>query len=187
MTTRQFRKPLPVSRKSARAQRGQTLLGLIVVIAILGIISATLYHNMVGRNEYNAAGQVQGEATPIDSANDAVCTEYMSQVAQAANMYRQTNNTPPPDLKALKPYGVTDEMANTPNCNFGIPKDASQPQSAAGVTTVQTAPQVSWQQTQQPQQTQSTQPAQPAQGTQPSGVDAASQAARDGIPMSGGQ
>ena len=185
MTTRSVWKPLPTFSKRAKAQRGQTLLGLIVVIAILGIISATLYHNMVGRNEYNAAGQVQGEATPIDSANDAVCTEYMSQVAQASNMYRQSNNAPPPDLKALKQYGVTDEMANTPNCNFGIPKDASQPQPqpAAGVTTVQTAPQVSWQQTQQPQQAQ---PSQPASGTQPSGVDAASQAAHDEAPMAGG-
>ncbi len=180
-------------RASARSRTrasGQSLLGLIIVIAIMAILVALLYPKMVGRNEYNAGGGVQGQSTPIDSANDAVCTEYMSQVAQAANMYRQTNNAPPPDLKALKPYGVTDEMANTPNCNFGIPKDASQPQPAAGVTTVQTAPQVSWQQGQQGQSAQQPQPQpqpQPPSQAQPSGVDAASQAARDGIPMSGGQ
>jgi hypothetical protein len=57
----------------------------------------------------------------------------MEQVSQAAMMYRQDHGTPPPDLESLKPYGVNNQIINTPNCNFGLPKNAAQPgQGAAG-------------------------------------------------------
>ena len=190
----------PKKRRAARrvlTLRGQSVIGLLVTMAILAILAAIIIPKYIGHNEYSATGQVQGEASAIDSANDVACTEYMSQVAEASNMYRQANNSRPPDLKSLKPYGVTDEMINTPNCNFGLPKDASQPQAAAapgaptGVTTIQSTPHVSWQQSPgQPQPQAASQPspyAQPDQNPDAAGANQASQAARDGIPMAGGQ
>ena len=49
--------------------------------------------------------------TPIERAKDTAGVSYESQINQAIMLYKQDNEERnPPDLKALKTYGVTDEM-----------------------------------------------------------------------------
>jgi hypothetical protein len=125
-----------VNSRFRRAQQtGQALiLSLLVVIVIISICGGILYPKLAGRNEYDGNGNVQGAATPIDQAYDASCTIYMQQVSAAAVQYRQDHNAPPPDLESLKPYGVTEDIINTPNCNFGLPKQRSYGSAAPAAT-----------------------------------------------------
>ena len=114
-------------RSRAKQQSGQAgLISLLVVMLIIGVLAGMIYPGMAGRDEYTASGQVKGPATPIDRAYDTGCVVYKDQVNQAAFMYQQDHNAPPPDLESLKPYGVDNEIINTPDCNFGLPKQASQ-------------------------------------------------------------
>jgi competence protein ComGC len=121
-----------VRRSRLVQQSGQAgLIGLLVVMLIVGILAGMLYPGIAGRNEYTATGDVKGPPTPIDRAYDTGCTIYMEQVSQAAFEYRQDHDAAPPDLEALKPYGVDEAIINTPNCNFGLPKHAGQPDQGA--------------------------------------------------------
>jgi hypothetical protein len=103
------------------------LIALIATIAIIAILAAIMYPKMAGKSEYDAAGDQVGTPTAIDEADDSVCITYQSQVADAVTMYKQDHNGNPQSLDDLRKYGVTKEIAETPNCNFQLPLHTPQP------------------------------------------------------------
>jgi FtsZ-interacting cell division protein ZipA len=101
--------------QSPRSQRGQVLIGVLIAIALLALVGSALYMQLKKGGAYSNA---------IGSANNVSCISYTGQIRQAMMMYKQDNDGKnPPDLNALKKYGVTSEMINSPGCEYGY--DAS--------------------------------------------------------------
>ncbi len=101
-------------KRPARSQRGQaSLIGLLVAIAIILILAATIYPRYLAKHHKAGEG-----ATPIERANDVACGIYVGQVRDAISEYRQDNGMMPPNLDALKRYGVTRDMYASPDCTL---------------------------------------------------------------------
>ena len=89
-----------------RRRRGQMLIGLIIVIAI--ILALTAYSLRPHGVEQTA--MQRGEMAP--------CMVYTGEIRDAITMYKQDNGSYPPDLASLKKQGVTPEMYSPP-CTYG--------------------------------------------------------------------
>jgi len=89
-----------------RSRRGQMLIGMIIVIAI--ILAMTAYS--LRPHGVTQTAMERGEMTP--------CIAYTGQIREAIMMYKQDNGTYPPDLASLSKQGVTPEMYSAP-CTFG--------------------------------------------------------------------
>lgn len=99
-----------------RSRRGQTLIGLVIVICII-----------LGLTYYFAAGHrgSAGEDEPgvyqsaLNDAQGTACNSYYGQIKMAISQYRSDNGgANPPSLQVLGHYGVVADMIKPP-CNFG--------------------------------------------------------------------
>ncbi|HEX5323516.1 MAG TPA: prepilin-type N-terminal cleavage/methylation domain-containing protein [Capsulimonadaceae bacterium] len=122
-------------------QLGQTLIGLLVVIAIIGILAVIMIPKIAGR--HHSPGQ---PLTPRERGYQAACGAYEAQINQAIMMYRDDHNHNPPSLDALKRYGLTDEMIHAPDCVFlydpqtGIARNAAEGAQGVGGVVNPTSP-----------------------------------------------
>ncbi|MEO7719912.1 MAG: type II secretion system protein [Capsulimonas sp.] len=108
-------------RRSAARQRGQwSLVGMLVAIAILMILAATIVPQIAA--EHSKPGQA---ATPKERAYGSACSEYAAQMSQAVQMYKiDHNDRTPRDVSQLKKYGVTDEQIYAQGCSYQIDPDS---------------------------------------------------------------
>lgn len=103
-----------LAKAHTHKRAGQTLVGLLVVLVIIAILAAIIFPNIAAR--HHKAGQ---PLTPRERGYQAACGIYEAQINQAVMMYKQDNDgRNPPSLEALKPYGVTNDMVNSPDCVF---------------------------------------------------------------------
>jgi type II secretory pathway pseudopilin PulG len=99
------------ARKQAR-HVGLGLVEVLVVLALLVVLAAFLYPRLTGSGR-NAAGRKV--MAPKERAQQAVGVSYIGQINQAIALYRMDNDgRNPPNLTALKRYGVTGEMLRDP-------------------------------------------------------------------------
>jgi len=92
-----------------RRDRGQTIVALLIAVAILAAVAAA----MMGK----FGGVYQGS---IDRANQTACGAYTAQIRQAISMYKQDNDGKnPPSLQSLGKYGVIKDMYDAPGCSYG--------------------------------------------------------------------
>jgi type II secretory pathway pseudopilin PulG len=125
-------------RSRSRSQRGQALIGLLIVIVII------LY---LGIREWGGDGSQQGVYKhSYEQADSAVCGIYTEQIRSAIMEYKQDYSAPPPDLPSLSKYGVVREMYDSPGCVYsydattgrltppgrgGVPAPGASPDGAA--------------------------------------------------------
>ena len=121
-------------------QRGQwSLVGILVSLVIIAILSAYAYSHILKP----AQGSHNGIPASEQQAYGVACTSYEQQMNMAATMYREDNGKPPTSFDDLKgKYGVTDDMLQTPGCQFqldpatGHVKDIGHGQAAPGAAPV---------------------------------------------------
>lgn len=90
---------------------GFGLIELLVVLVVLAILATVLSRFLLGGKD--AAGRTV--ATPKQRAQQTVGVSYISQIYQAMDLYRMDyEGENPPNLEALKRYGVVDEMLRDP-------------------------------------------------------------------------
>jgi prepilin-type N-terminal cleavage/methylation domain-containing protein len=95
-----------------RLRNAFTLVELLVVAIILCILMAILLPRYLGGKDPVTGKKV---AAPKERAQAVAGVSYISQINQAISMYKMDNDDAlPPDLQALKRYGVTDEMLIDP-------------------------------------------------------------------------
>lgn len=86
-----------------------TLIGTLVVIAILGILAVILVPRLIGRTKDPVTGKEV--PAPRERARQVATVAYIGQINQAIQMYKMDNDGQNPrNLTELKRYGVTDEM-----------------------------------------------------------------------------
>ena len=91
---------------------GFTLIEIVVVLVIIVLLMTFLIPRLTGGGK-DAAGHPV--ASPRQRAEQTVGVSDAQQIEQAIAMYRTDNDGEnPPDLKALKRYGVTDEILLDP-------------------------------------------------------------------------
>ena len=105
------------------ARRGAAGLGLVellVVTVILLVLGGFLYTRLLGGK--TADGQKR--ATPTQRARQVEGAAYIGQINQAIAMYKMDHDGQnPPDLAALKRYGVSESMTKDPNTGQTLPYD----------------------------------------------------------------
>ena len=98
------------------------LIEVLVVVAILLILALILIPRLTGGKD--ASGKKA--PAPRQRAQQAASAQYVSQINQAIAMYRMDNdNANPPNLQALRRYGVLDEMIKDPATGQTLPYDPS--------------------------------------------------------------
>ena len=99
---------------------GFSLIEVLVVIVLLVLLAAFLFPKLAGSSK-DPTGK---GASPRERAKQVAGWQYEYQVSQAIAMYRMDNDGQnPPNLQALKKYGVVDEMLYDPNTRQPIPYD----------------------------------------------------------------
>jgi competence protein ComGC len=89
---------------------------MLITLAIIMVLAAIYIPQITG--EHSATG---GGASPRERAYDTACSEYASQMNQAAFMYKNDHDDHAPrNLEQLKQYGVNDDMIHAPGCYFQI-------------------------------------------------------------------
>ena len=84
------------ARRWVRTLRGQTMIGLLVVIAIIAILAVVfLRPGSKGDTKKSMPAQVQDKATGVE------CQSNLAQVRQMIQMYQMDNEQNPPNLQAL--------------------------------------------------------------------------------------
>lgn len=92
----------------AARNSGFGLIEIMVVMLIIMILAAFLLPRYLGGTDPLTKKKV---ASPRDRARQVATVEYTSQINQAILLYQQDHDGEnPPNLEALKAYGVTDSM-----------------------------------------------------------------------------
>lgn len=108
--------PMLVSRSSGQCRGQWSLVGLMVAATVL-IILAALYIPRIAKR-HSQPGEV---ATPTERGYGAACSEYVSQMNQAVQIYKTDHDDKAPArVEDLKSYGVTDDMIHAPGCSFQV-------------------------------------------------------------------
>lgn len=99
-------------RSARRSSAGLGLIEILVTVVIIAVLALVLIPRVTGGKD-PVSGQTV--AAPRERAEQVVGVSHLQQINMAVQMYRQDNdNQNPPDLAALKSYGVTDEMIRDP-------------------------------------------------------------------------
>lgn len=102
----------PRLRARATASRGFTLIEILVVVAIMCVLAAIILPRYIGGKDPVTGKKVHA---PRERAQQTAGVAYIEQINQAMQMYKQDHDDQfPPNLQALKTYGVTDEMLLDP-------------------------------------------------------------------------
>jgi prepilin-type N-terminal cleavage/methylation domain-containing protein len=89
-------------------RNGFGLIEILVVMVIIMIIAAFLLPRYLGGTDPLTKKKI---ASPRERAKQVATVEYTSQINQAIMLYQQDHEGEnPPNLEALKAYGVTDSM-----------------------------------------------------------------------------
>lgn len=92
---------------------GMSLVEVLVALVLLIALAAFLLPRLAGRGGKDASGKTV--TAPRDRARQVVGASNTQQINQAIQMYRMDHdNRNPPNLQALKTYGLTDEMLLDP-------------------------------------------------------------------------
>jgi len=126
--------------RHATQQRGQwSLVGILVSLVVIMILSAWYYKSILSPKP----GSHNGAPAAEQAAYRSVCSEYQSQLNQAAMMYKQEHNDRNPrSFDDLKKEGATDEIINAPGCQFqldpatGTVTDIGKGQAAPGAAPI---------------------------------------------------
>lgn len=85
---------------------GFGLIEILVVIVIIAVLALIMIPRLTGAGQKD-----KKKRTPIQAAKDTAGISYTGQISQAIMMYKDDHDSQnPPNLQALKSYGVTDEM-----------------------------------------------------------------------------
>lgn len=105
------------SRRST-CQRGQwNLIGVLVSLVVIMILSAWYYKSILSPKP----GSHNGAPAAEQAAYGSACSEYQSQLNQAAMMYKQEHNDRnPTSFEDLKKEGATDEIIKAKGCQFQL-------------------------------------------------------------------
>ena len=103
---------MEVINRGSIAIRGQALIGLLIALAIIATLIAVMY----GGSGQRGGGGVYDNS--IERAQATACGVYTEQIRAAIMEYRQGNESNPPNLDALKKYGVTQDMYDSPGCVY---------------------------------------------------------------------
>jgi flagellin-like protein len=108
---------MKIKRSKPANRYGQaSLIGMLVAIAIIVVLAAAMYPQMAANHS-----QAGDPATPKERAYNTACSEYESQMNQAAFMYKNDHDDQPPkSLNDLKKYGISDDMIHAEGCYFQI-------------------------------------------------------------------
>lgn len=105
--------------------RGQNagfgLIEILVVVVIIMIIASFLLPRYFGGTDPVTKKTI---ASPRDRAKQVATVDYIGQINQAILMYQQDHEGEnPPNLQALKTYGVTDSMMKDQVTGRPLPYD----------------------------------------------------------------
>jgi prepilin-type N-terminal cleavage/methylation domain-containing protein len=99
------------AQQRRRFQGGMGLIEILVVVVIIAILALVLIPRLTGGKD--ASGKKH--TAPKERAQQAAGVEYIGQINQAITMYKMDHDDQlPPNLQALKTYGVTDQMIVDP-------------------------------------------------------------------------
>ena len=110
--------------RTFRGRRKDTAFGLIEILVVLLIVmilaAAILPRYLSGGTDKNG----KHVASPTERAHQAEGSEYIGQINQAILMYKNDHEDQnPPNLLALKSYGVMTEMLFDPNTHKPLAYD----------------------------------------------------------------
>jgi len=100
---------------------GFGLVELLVVICIVAILAVVVLPRLTGGKDPLTGKK---SVSPRERAVQVQTTTYIAQINQAISMYRMDHDGQnPPDLMALRTYGVTPEMMIDPATRRMLPYD----------------------------------------------------------------
>lgn len=101
-------------RQAERGIGGVSLIGILVVVAILVYLGVQMIPRQTGTGIRGTTASSGKAATPIQRAHSVECQSNLNQIRQAITMYRTTNERPPASLADLKTMGVTASILSCP-------------------------------------------------------------------------
>src|SRR5438105_9588429 len=93
-------------------QRGNTLIEILVVVAVLAILAGWLLPKYLGHSK---SSSLTGSGTsPVQRARAVDCANNIHQIALALQMAAASDEHPPQDIRAALRNGVTEQMLRCP-------------------------------------------------------------------------